>query len=81
MNKDYILYNLREAIDGILSTIKEIENDPEYEYGNYVVDMRHIYHHVNTAWNARDADKKRTDECSQKDFDMWRQFPKDMEMI
>jgi hypothetical protein len=31
--------------------------------------------HLNTAWNARDASKAATDECSQENFIRWRQFP------
>jgi hypothetical protein len=41
--------------------------------------MEHLYHHVNTAWNARDSSAERADACSQEDFDCWRQFPQDIE--
>jgi hypothetical protein len=55
MNKDFILFNLKWARDQILQTIEYIESDPEYEFGNYLVDMTLIYEHINRAWNARDA--------------------------
>ncbi len=75
MNKDYALYNLSEAEKALGQLISEMKADPEYDYGNYVVDIAHIYHHLNTAWNARDASKAATDACSEEDFYRWRQFP------
>ena len=75
MNKDYVLYNLREAQKALTKTITGVESDPDYEPGGYVVDVAHVYHHLNTAWNARDASKVAADECSEEDFYRWRQFP------
>jgi hypothetical protein len=40
--------------------------------------MQHAYHHMNTAWNARDEPPERTVECSEADFIRWRQFPEDI---
>jgi hypothetical protein len=81
MNKDYVLFHLTEAEKAIQELIAEIRSDPEYEYGNYRVDMEHLYHHVNTAWNARDAAAVAVQECSEEDFRRWRQFPPDMELL
>ena len=75
MNKDYVLYNLEHAHKALAALIADMKSDPEYEYGNYIVDIAHVYHHVNTAWNARDASKAAADECSEEDFFRWRQFP------
>ncbi len=81
MNKDYALFHLREAQETIGKLISEIGSDPEYEYGNYVVDKSHIYHHVNSAWNGRDATPREADVCSDEDFQRWRQFPTDLEIL
>jgi hypothetical protein len=75
MNKDYVRYNLSEAQKALGDLIADMKSDPEYDYGNYVVDVAHVYHHLNTASNARDATKGAVDECSKKDFYRWRQFP------
>ncbi len=80
MNRDFVLFNLREAYEALGQMINEIQSEPDYEYGEYVVDMRHLYDHVNTAWNARNADPERAERCSDKDFFEWRQFPKDIDM-
>jgi hypothetical protein len=75
MNKDYVLYNLDEAHKALAEIIADMRSNRDYDYGDYVVDMTHVYHHLNTAWNARDASKAAADECSEKDFYSWRQFP------
>jgi len=75
MNNQYILFHLREAREQIEQTIAAIQSDPEYDYGDYVVEMSHLYHHVNTDWNARDSNEERVGACSQEDFDKWRKMP------
>jgi hypothetical protein len=86
MNKDYVLYNLREAQQALGSFIAEIETDPDYSIDAPAddtgcwVQFAHIYHHLNTAWNARDASEAATNECSEEDFFRWRRFPSEDEM-
>jgi hypothetical protein len=80
MNNDYVLFHLREAADELRTTIRELETDPEYGYGDFVVAMMHLYHHVNTAWNAKEATQEQAAACSDEDFHRWRQFPADLDM-
>jgi hypothetical protein len=80
MNKDYVLYNLDEAHKALGEIIADIRSNRDYDYGEYVVDMSHVYHHWNTAWNAREATKAAADECSEEDFYRWRQFPSEEEI-
>ena len=80
MNRSYVLWNLKEAREAIGQLIADIEADADYDFGEFRVDMEHLYHHINTAWNARDASTERADACSQADFDRWRQFPQDIEL-
>jgi hypothetical protein len=78
MNKDLILFHLNEAEEQLRKTIKALRDDPAYEFGNYLVEMQHLYLHLNTAWNGRDATETQFAECSQPDFDAWRRFPTDL---
>ena len=80
MNKEYILYNLKEAKEAIEQIIQDLEKDSEYGKEAYYVDMQHLYHHLNTAWNSRFSTRKQSIKCSKKDFNTWRQFPNDIEM-
>ena len=75
MNKDYVLYNLDEAHKALGEIIADMRSNRDYDYGEYIADITHVYHHLNTAWNARDAAKTAADECAEEDFYRWRQFP------
>ena len=76
MNHQAILIQLREAKEELDRTIEKIANDPSFDFERFQVAMNHVYHHLNTAWNGRDASSERHRKCSQKDFDTWRKFPK-----
>jgi hypothetical protein len=80
MNREYILYNLKAASEELTNTIKEIEDNETYEYGDYWVGIQHLYHHINTAWNARESTKEESDVCSESNFYKWRTFPTDLHM-
>jgi hypothetical protein len=79
MFKDYALFNLAEAKEAIDQLMAEMQSDPDYDYGNYVVDMQHIYWHLNSAWNGRDFDLSQS-KVTQDLFDSFIQFPTDLEL-
>ncbi len=78
MNRDWVLFNLREAEKELRQTIAAMESTPDYGTGEFSVAMTHAYHHLNTAWNSRDATPSAVDECGETDFFRWRQFPVDI---
>lgn len=80
MNRDWILFHLREATEELTRTIKQIESDPEYGEIEFEIAVAHVYNHINTAWNSRDVDMDRTARCSDEDFYAWRTFPSDILM-
>lgn len=80
MNKQYVLYNLKEALEQLTKTVNQLETNYGYEFGDYIVDMEHLYHHINTAWNSRDSSDRESLECSDLNFNKWRQFPIDLNM-
>ena len=79
MNKSYTEFHLNEALEQLQQTLAEIEGS-DYEETDLRSDIEHLYHHLNTAWNARHASDQEVEECTQVDFDRWRQFPKDLEL-
>ena len=81
MNKEAILFHLREAKGELDRTLQALETDRDYEFGHFVVGMSHLYSHLNTAWNGRDASQERHHECAQSDFDAWRKFPSSDELL
>lgn len=80
MNRDWVLFNLREATEELAKTISEIEATQDYSDAEFSVAARHAYHHLNSAWNGRGASPERAAACSEKDFNVWRRFPSDLEM-
>jgi len=81
MNKNAVLFHLKEAREELEQTIAKLENSRAVNLGEFQVAMMHLYHHLNTAWNGKDASAKRHRECAQKDFDAWRKFPTNAELF
>ncbi len=80
-NREHVLFHLREGLEHTRRMIADLESDTDYDQPEFMVDMSHLYLHLNTAWNARTASAERVENCSQADFDAWRQFPDDLPMI
>ena len=78
MNKSYLLFHLKEALKELQSTVRELDNDPEYAEAEFYIAMQHLYHHLNTAWNSRDLEEAK--EETEEQFSEWRQFPKDIDL-
>lgn len=81
LNTNYILFHLREAAEAAQQTVAEIERQSDYDIGSYIVDMMHLYHHVNTAWNARFATPEQAKACTEDDYERWSQFPSDLQPL
>ena len=69
---------MREAYEELGCTIAEIEGAADYGSGEFLVAISHVYHHLNTAWNARDASEAAVREVSAEDFKRWSAFPDDV---
>ena len=80
MNRDYIIFNLRAAVEKLEQIVKELQEDPEYGEKKLMAAMRHAYRHVNTAWNARGCTEQAAQQCTMEDSHRWRQFPGDMDL-
>jgi hypothetical protein len=77
VQKDYALLNLKEAKSAIEDLISEMESDAEYDIGNYLADIMHLYWHVNSAWNGREFDMK-SQQLTSGMYESFIQFPKDL---
>jgi hypothetical protein len=80
MNRDHTLWHLGEAHEELQRTIDSLRADESYGLPELGVAMQHMYHHLNTALNARNEPAQRTAESSKEDFVRWRQFPRDIPM-
>ncbi|KRA20811.1 hypothetical protein [Lysobacter sp. Root604] len=78
MFKDYALFNLAEAKQAIEQLMAEMQSDPDYDDGSYLVDMQHIYWHLNSAWNGRNFDSSKS-KLTNDLYDSFIQFPTDID--
>jgi hypothetical protein len=79
MNTNFLLFNLREAQEELDKTIKDLETETAYGEAEFSVAMWHLYHHLNTAWNARNSTPEQSKICSDEDFNRWGRYPTDLE--
>ena len=80
MNKEHIRFHLQEASDA-LSEILSGVNDEDFFELDFSLSLQHLYYHLNSAWNAREATDEQLDECSDKNFAMWRMYPADIPLM
>ena len=81
MNHRVVLFHLREAKEELDGAISDIERNSEYDVGEFVVAMSHLYHHLNTAWNGRDQSDEMHQKASPEDFSRLRKFPANDELL
>ena len=81
MNRPVVLFHLREAAEQLKETIQNLEGGDDYRTEQFQVDMGHLYHHLNTAWNGRDQTDAQHARCTDQDFKRFRQFPRESEVF
>ena len=80
MNKNWVLFHLAVAHEDLGRLLADMQSNRRYEVDEYVVDIANVYHHLNTAWNARNATDTAAREWSNEDYYRWRQFPPEEEI-
>ena len=81
MNRDLVLHHLSEAHEALTEMIQGLRDNPDYGPGELFAEMPHLYHHLNTAWNARDASASEAAHVSPASFKLWSSFPNDLPMF
>ena len=78
MNTEFLLTHLKEAQEELDSIINTLKNNSKHPEVSFEIEIQHLYHHLNTAWNGRNslANEEETDEI----FYKRRQFPTDIDM-
>jgi len=75
MNRSAVLFHLREATEQLRETIQSLESNGEYCNAQFQVDVSHVYHHINTAWNGRNQTDAQHAKCTDDEFHGFRRFP------
>ncbi len=80
MNREFVLHELSEAHEALRRMLEDARRDPEWGIGELAADMPHLYHHINTAWNARYSPNA-VGQASEVEFRRWSAFPADLPMF
>jgi len=75
VNREFVLFHVREAAEELARTVKEIEADPEYDSGQFLIAVQHAYHHVNSAWNGQDLPELRAGNLTDPLWNRLGEFP------
>ena len=75
MNYRCIQCDLVEARDQLDKIIAKFDAGEEMPEADYLVMIRHAFHHLNVAWNARRSSPAAYRNMSGKRFRRWRNFP------
>jgi hypothetical protein len=70
-----LLYELEDAKEHLENLISEISKNGEVDEQEYMVQIGHIYAHINRSWNSRN----KIGEYNDKERELFTSFPKDIE--
>lgn len=73
-----VLYNLEEAHEEIGLILRDYKRDSSYSEERFYRAMQHVMHHVNIAWNARDASATASEDPTDDQMRMWSEYPRDL---
>ena len=80
MNRELVIHNLSEAHEALTRMLREAREDPDWGFGELAAELPHLYHHINTAWNARESHNA-VNQASDIEFRKWSAFPDDLPMF
>jgi hypothetical protein len=74
IQRAYILDNIADAREELEAIEKALAN-PDYGEFDFRGDLSHAYHHLNFAWNARNASDEELTNLSDSNDAKWSKFP------
>jgi len=78
MNLEIIKSNILEALEELQNIKDEIESK-DLEEIDFEIMLRHVYHHLNVAWNIRNKSTNNYRNMNDNEFEEWGKYPKDID--
>jgi hypothetical protein len=78
MNWKIIAGDIKEAREQLKQIEKAIADKDYPSEGGLLVMLEHAYHHLNFAWNTRRISTKHYASLTDKEFNKWGKFPKEV---
>ena len=77
MNKPWVEFHLRQALEQLQHTLSELRG-PDFTEVELGSDLEEAYSHLNIAWHSRGEPVERTANLTEEDYHRWRAFPSDI---
>ena len=81
LNWEVILYNIKDAREQLQEIESLVNEGISPSKGELKVKIEQTFHHLIFAWNTRHVSTKRYAGLSDKDFNEWSKFPKEMKDV
>ena len=78
MNFKIISPNIQEALEA-LESIRDKLNSKSISETEFQIQLQHVYHHLNVAWNIRHKATDLYKNMTTGDFLTWRKYPSDLD--
>ncbi len=78
MNLKVVSSNIQEALEE-LEKIRDKINSKTINEVEFQVQLQHVYHHLNFAWNVRHQKSERYRNMTDEDFKVWGKYPTDLD--
>ena len=79
LNWTIIEPNIHEAREQLEEIERRLSKRAGISKIEFQIMMQHAYHHLNFAWNAREAPTRRYTHLSDEGFDRWGKLPEDLD--
>ncbi len=80
VNRRIVTLNLAEAREELQRIEREIAAGKPLPEWQLQLRLEHAYHHLNMAWNARSVPIARYRDMTDRDFNTWAKFSRDIEI-
>ena len=79
LNRKFVHYNVVEAREQLQGIEALLVSDRSVSDAKLQVMVEHAYHHLNFAWHVRHVPRKKCANPTDRDFNKWSKYPKEIE--
>jgi hypothetical protein len=81
LNWKIIRANIHEALEELEKLESHIASTNKPHEVELELSLRHAFHHINFAWNARHIETEKYRKLTKSDFDEWGKFPEGLDEL
>jgi hypothetical protein len=81
LNWEIILTNIQEAREELQELESKINSSQKPSELDFQLSLRHVYHHINFAWNIRHKKSEEYAKLTDSEFKEWGRFPNGLDSL